>query len=158
MLYMPVGSVACSLARSAQFSRFAAMKSSMALSNEKRRRSAAYWRVRETRLFLRRSLGRLDLRRFRRLALGRGMHLRLEPLGADVRGLGNARRLAAPAAQIIELGTPHLAAPYHLDLFDHRREDREDALHPLAVRNLADREALLQTAALAGDDHALIGL
>jgi len=35
---------------------------------------------------------------------------------------------------------------------------REDALDTLAVRNLADREALVEAAAGAGDAHALVGL
>jgi hypothetical protein len=52
----------------------------------------------------------------------------VEALGARVRALEDARRLAAAAAQIIELGAAHLAAAQHLDLGDVGRVDREHAL------------------------------
>src|SRR5208282_2026173 len=55
--------------------------------------------------------------------------------------LGDARRLAAAAAQIIQLGAPHRAAPHHLDAGDPRAVEREHALDALAVRDLAHREA-----------------
>src|SRR5579864_1127285 len=38
--------------------------------------------------------------------------------------LGDARRLAAAFAQVIELGAPHRAAAHHLDLGDTRRMQR----------------------------------
>ena len=80
-------------------------------------------------------------------------------LGAGgVHALGDAGRLAAAIAQIIELGAPDLAAPHDLDRIDHRRIDREDALDALAVGDLADGEALVEAAAVAGDADALIGL
>src|SRR5258708_12843792 len=72
--------------------------------------------------------------------------------------LGNARRLAAPSAQIIELGAPHLAAPHDLDGIDHRRVERENAFHPLAVGDLAHREILVEPGAGAPDAHALVSL
>src|SRR5438477_5739524 len=72
--------------------------------------------------------------------------------------LGDARRLAAPAAQIIQLGAPHLAAAHELDRIDHRRIEREHPLDALAVRDLAHREVLVEAAAGAPDAHALIGL
>ena len=68
-----------------------------------------------------------------------------------VRALGDTRRLAAPIAQVIELGAAHLAATHDLDGVDVRRIDREDALHALAVGDLANGEALLETAALTGE-------
>src|SRR6185503_17868733 len=82
----------------------------------------------------------------------------VEALGARVRALEDARRLAAAAAQVIELGAAHLAAAQHLDLGDVGRVDREHALHALAVGDLAHREALVEAGARAGDDHALVGL
>ena len=90
-----------------------------------------------------------------------GQALRLLGFGASWRAvgaLGDARRLAAPIAQIIELGATHLAAAHDLDRIDHRRMDGEYALDPFAVGDLADGEALLQAAAAAGDADALIGL
>src|SRR4051794_11185949 len=78
--------------------------------------------------------------------------------GAHAGILGNAGRLAAAVAQIIELGAPHLAAAHDLYAFDHRRINREDALDAFAIRNLADREILLEAGAGAGDDDAFIGL
>ena len=79
-------------------------------------------------------------------------------LAAVVRALGDARRLAAQAAQVIELGAAHLAAAHQLDRVDHRRVEREHALDALAVGNLADREVLLDAAAGAADADALVGL
>src|SRR5438270_8637517 len=75
-----------------------------------------------------------------------------------VRTLGDACRLAAAVAQIIELGAPHLAAAHDLHRVDHRRVDGKDALDALAVGNLADGEALLEPAAGARNADALIGL
>src|SRR4051812_7270032 len=53
----------------------------------------------------------------------------------------DARRLAGAAAQVIELGAAHLAAAHDLDRGEAGRVEREDALDPLAVRDLAQREA-----------------
>src|SRR5690606_22551984 len=72
--------------------------------------------------------------------------------------LADAGRLAAPIAQIIELGTPHLAAPDHLDPLDRRRMHGEDALDALAVGNFADGEILLEPGTGARDAHALVSL
>src|SRR6516225_5701327 len=72
--------------------------------------------------------------------------------------LGNARRLAAPPAQIIELGAPHLAAPDDFDGIDHGRIEREYALDPLAVGDFAYREILVEPGTGPPDAHALIGL
>src|ERR1041384_2861184 len=63
--------------------------------------------------------------------------------------LGNARLLAAQAAQVVELGAANLAPAHDLDRVDHRRVEREDALHALAVGNLAHREALVNATARA---------
>ena len=79
-------------------------------------------------------------------------------LALHLLALGDAGRLAAPAAQIIELGPAHPAAPHHLDRVDQRRMDREDALDALAIGNLAHGEILVQPAARAADADALIGL
>src|SRR5262249_39072523 len=84
--------------------------------------------------------------------------------GGLLRGLGvllllsDTRRLAAPAAQVIELRATHLAAAHDLDRVDQRRVEREHALDALTVGDLAHREALIDAAARARDAHALIGL
>src|SRR5581483_10427432 len=72
--------------------------------------------------------------------------------------LDNARRLAAPAAQIIELGAADLAAAQDFDRVDHRRVQRKDALNALAVGNLAHGEILVESRAGAADADAFIGL
>ena len=72
--------------------------------------------------------------------------------------LGDARRLAAAAAQVIELGAPHGAAAHHLDRGDARRMQREDALDPFAVGDLAQGEVRVDAGVLAGDADALEGL
>src|SRR5712692_2488640 len=72
--------------------------------------------------------------------------------------LRDPRRLAAAAAQIIELGAAHLAAADDLDGVDHRRIKRKDALHPLSIGNLAHREILIETGTRPPDANALIGL
>src|SRR5580704_895208 len=70
--------------------------------------------------------------------------------GGRLHLLGDTRRLAAPVAQIIELCSPDLAAPHHLDRFDIRRKHRENALDALAIGDFAYREALVDRAAVAG--------
>ena len=77
---------------------------------------------------------------------------------ARVGALGDAGRLSAAVAQVIELGATDLAAADDLDRIDQRRVDREDALDALAVGDLADREGLVQPAAGARDADALVGL
>src|SRR5262249_4760317 len=72
--------------------------------------------------------------------------------------VGDAGRLAAQIAQVIELGAAHLAAADQLDRVDHRRQHGEHALHALAIGDLAHREALVDAAAGAADAHAFIGL
>src|SRR5438874_5169605 len=72
--------------------------------------------------------------------------------------LGDARTLAAQAAQVIELGAAHLAAAHDLDRVDHRRIERKHALDALAIGNLAHGEVLVEPGAGAPDAHALIGL
>src|SRR5690606_23787435 len=49
----------------------------------------------------------------------------LDALGAGIGRFEDTRRLAATIAQVIELGSPHLAALEHFDAVDHRRVDRE---------------------------------
>src|SRR5437868_428371 len=72
--------------------------------------------------------------------------------------LGDARGLAAPAAQVIELGTADLAAADDLDGIDHGRIEREHALDALTVGNLAHRKVLVESRAGAADADAFIGL
>src|SRR6476646_3452292 len=73
---------------------------------------------------------------------GRGLFRGLR-LAAALLLLGDARLLAAQAAQIIQLGAAHLATAHELDRVDHRRIEREHALDAFAVGDLAHREALV---------------
>src|SRR5262245_31620903 len=102
---------------------------------------------------------RVDCAVSRRAAsLGRLVH-RLGALGTTVvLLLRDARGFAAAAAQIIELGAADLAAADDLDGIDHGRIERENALHALAVGNLAHGEILVEAGAGAADAHALIAL
>src|SRR6202521_1589222 len=77
---------------------------------------------------------------------------------AVTRTLGDTRLLAAPAAQVIELGAAHLAAAHELDRVDHRCVEREDALDALAIRNLPHGEVFVDAGASPPDAHAFIGL
>src|SRR6266436_2659257 len=72
--------------------------------------------------------------------------------------LADACGFAAQAALIVELGAAHPAAAHELDRLDHRRIERKDALHALAVGDFADRETLIEPAARARDADALIAL
>src|SRR3569623_33103 len=91
--------------------------------------------------------------------LGGGFALAgLDLLGAGRGRLEDTGRLAAPVAQVIELGAADLAALQDLDAVDIGAQHGEDALDALAVGNLANREALVEAVAGAGDDDALIGL
>src|SRR3954471_814842 len=76
-------------------------------------------------------------------------------LRPGVAALAHAGALADPAAQVVELGPPDVAAGGHLDLLDLRRVQRERALDADAEGLLADREGLPHPLALALDDHAL---
>ena len=67
-------------------------------------------------------------------------------------------RLPRPATQIIQLGAPHVAAADHGDLGDHRRVEREHALHAFAVADLANGEVAVQALVGTADAHALKGL
>src|SRR4029078_5962345 len=79
-------------------------------------------------------------------------------LAAVMRAFGDARRLAAQVAQVIELGAAHLAAADELDRIDHRGEHGKHALDALAIRNLPHGEALVQAMAGAADAYSLLGL
>src|SRR4051794_10169475 len=70
-------------------------------------------------------------------------------------GAPQAGRLSLQLAQVEEASALHPTAGNHLDLVDARREDREDALHSDAVRDLAHGEGAAQVALLLADDHAL---
>src|SRR5436853_809564 len=73
---------------------------------------------------------------------------------AGVAALGDTGRFAGAAAQIIELGAADGAAADHLDRFDVRRINREDALDALAEADLPDREGAAEAAIGAGDADA----
>src|SRR3954452_19686789 len=75
-------------------------------------------------------------------------------LRAQVAALAHARSLAHPAAQVVELAPPHVAASSHLDPLDLRRMHGERALDADAERLLADREGLAYAMTLALEDDA----
>src|SRR5690606_5703622 len=79
-------------------------------------------------------------------------------LAGAAAALGDAGRLAAAFAQVIELGAADLAPAHHFDAVDGRREQREHALHAFAEADLADGEVGVHARARAGDDRALMGL
>src|SRR5271169_454814 len=74
-------------------------------------------------------------------------------LGLDV--LGDAARLAAQVAQVIELGAAHDAFAHDLDFPDVRAVEREHALDALAEADLAYREGGVHPGVLAADAEAL---
>src|SRR3546814_18591401 len=78
----------------------------------------------------------------------------LRALGGDVALLGDAGGLAGAAAQVIHLGTAHVAAAHHGDRLDARAVQREDTLDAFAVRNLAHGERRVHAAVGAGNAHA----
>jgi len=62
--------------------------------------------------------------------------------------------LAGPITQIIELGSPGLAASDRLDIEDIRRMQREDSFDPLVADHSPDREVFINTPAFTGNDRA----
>src|SRR5690606_7012436 len=102
------------------------------------------------------------------LGLGLGLRLALDVLGDRLlvlgehevgldapAALGDAGGLADPAAQVVELRAPDVAAGDDLELLDLRRVHRERPLHADAEGLLSHGEGLAHTAALAGDHDAL---
>src|SRR5262245_20069293 len=89
--------------------------------------------------------------------------LRALVVAADA-ALADAGRLAALAAQVVELRAPHLALAHDLHAGHQRRVEREDALDALALHDAPHREGAPQAAALDVDHvadevlHALLGL
>ena len=87
-----------------------------------------------------------------------GPHLE-SSFGLVVGDLGDAGRLAATIAQVVELGAADLAAADHGDRVDVGRVEGEDPLHALAERDLADGERARDArAVLAADADALVVL
>src|SRR5690349_24377167 len=80
---------------------------------------------------------------------------RLSGLRLGAGAFGDAGGLAAAATQVIQLGAAHVAAADHRDLGDRRGIQREDALHALAVADLAHGEVAVQALVRAGNAHAL---
>src|SRR5262245_21904640 len=72
--------------------------------------------------------------------------------------LKDAGRLAAASAQVIELGSSHLAPANDFDRVDERAVDRKHPLDALAVGDLAYGEALIQAGTRASDADPLEGL
>src|SRR6185312_3240028 len=77
-------------------------------------------------------------------------------LGLDV--LGDAARLAAQVAQVIELGAAHDALTDDLDFPDVRAVEREHALDALVEADLAHGERGVHAGVLAGDALAFVDL
>src|SRR5580765_5703240 len=78
--------------------------------------------------------------------------------GLAAHPLGDARRLAGAAAQVVQLGAAHVALSLHLDRGDERRIGLEGALDALARGDLAHDERGVEAAVALGDHHALEGL
>src|SRR5690606_41466763 len=72
--------------------------------------------------------------------------------------LSDPGRLTATVTEVVELRAASLTAADNLDTLDQRGVDREHALDAFTVGNLANREALAQTATRTGDANAFIGL
>src|SRR5580704_675203 len=72
--------------------------------------------------------------------------------------LFDARGLAGPIAQVIQLGAPYAATTLDRDLADARAVNREGALDAFTVRHLAHRERGIEAAIAARNHDALIGL
>ena len=62
--------------------------------------------------------------------------------------------LAGPVTQIIELGSPGLAASDRLDIEDIGRMQREDSFDALVTDHSPDREVFINAPAFAGNDRA----
>src|SRR5437762_4626385 len=77
-------------------------------------------------------------------------------LGLDV--LGDAARLAAQVAQVIELGAADRALAHYFDLPDAGTVEREHALDAFAEADLAHRERGIHAGILAADAQALVDL
>jgi len=62
--------------------------------------------------------------------------------------------LAGPVTQIIELGSPGLAASDRLDIEDIGRMQREDSFDTLVTDHSPDREVFVNAPTFAGNDRA----
>ena len=62
--------------------------------------------------------------------------------------------LAGPITQIIELGSPGLAASDRLDIEDIRRMQREDSFDALVTDHSTDGEVFINAPSFAGNDRA----
>jgi len=62
--------------------------------------------------------------------------------------------LAGPIAQIIELGSPGLAASDRLDIEDIGRMQREDSFYALVTDDSPNGEVFVNAPAFAGNDRA----
>src|SRR3954447_17496222 len=74
-------------------------------------------------------------------------------LGTGVAALADAGALADTAAQVVQLGAPHIAAGRDLDPLDLGRVQRERALDTHAEGLLANGEGLADALALTLDHH-----
>src|ERR1700742_3450946 len=85
-----------------------------------------------------------------------GLHGEQLALGIGV--LGDAARLAAQVAQVIELGAAHDALTDDLDFPDAGTVEREHALDAFAEADLAHGERRVHASVLAGDAEAFVDL
>src|SRR5687767_15053584 len=70
-------------------------------------------------------------------------------------GFLHARGLPLQLAEEVQLGAADAGGAHDVDLVDDRRMQREDALHTLPERNLANGECRARAAAMHPDHHAL---
>src|SRR5262245_5695803 len=68
--------------------------------------------------------------------------------------LTDAGGFTPASTQVIELGAADLAAADHFDRIDERAVEGEDPFHSFAVRDLADRETLVQARSRSADADA----
>ena len=70
----------------------------------------------------------------------------------------DAGALAAAFAQVIQLGTAHVAAALDFDLGNQRAVGLERTFYAFAARNLAYGERAVDAAIALGNDHAFVSL
>src|SRR5690606_31039901 len=90
--------------------------------------------------------------------VGRGGLGRLGRIGPRRQLLLDPGLLAGELAQVVELRSPHVAAPFHLDRGDEWRIELERPLHALSRRDLAHDERAVQPAIAPRDHDAFVDL
>src|SRR5579859_1666341 len=77
------------------------------------------------------------------------------PASRPLLALPQPRGFALEVAQIIQFGASHPARTHHVDMIDHPRVQRKNALDPLSKAHLADRNAFAHARILARNHRAL---